>query len=153
LVLLAAFVGLGLVSCRSGSPSPTASATAQSGEGRSVLVGSAPSCRPPATIQPGNLAANLPTGLSFPPGAGLLQVDRTAGVTTVVGESRLGIGPLQDLFRKQLVAAGHVIFSEDNEGVEAELFFATADGGVGAVRQSLARCPVGTTRFSISVSG
>jgi hypothetical protein len=100
----------------------------------------------------GDVATRLPPGVRFPAGARLLEVDVTGGVTTVVGETRLAIGPLQDVFRKQLTAAGREIFAEDNEGIEAELFFTLPQGGIGVIRQTRARCPAGVTRFSISLN-
>lgn len=115
-----------------------------------MVVGSAAPCVPPSAIPLADVAAKLPRGVSMPPGSRLLQVDVVAGMTTVVGESGVGITPLQALFRKQLQAAGREIFSEDNEGREAELYFTTPGGGFGVVRQTRARCPVGVTRFSIS---
>ncbi len=99
-----------------------------------------------------DLSAQLPSGLALPPGAGLLQVDTADGMTTVVGDSTLGVTALQDHFRRQIVAAGHEIFAEDNEGIEAELFFAVKEGGLATVRQRVARCPARTTRFSITVN-
>ena len=81
-----------------------------------------------------------------------MQYDVTGGVTTIVGETRIAIGTLQDRFRRQLVAAGREIFAEDNEGIEAELFFTLPGGGIGVIRETRARCPVGLTRFSISLN-
>jgi hypothetical protein len=98
------------------------------------------------------VAAKLPSGLSFPPGSRLLQVDVAGGVTTVVGEIETAIGPLQQQFRRQLTAAGREIFAEDNEGIEAELLFTIPGGGIGVVRETKARCPEGVTRFSFSLN-
>lgn len=144
-------VVLTLAGCSSSAPSATASAPPR-GEGRSVVVGSVAPCVPPSAIPFGDVAKRLPPGLSFPPGARLLQVDVAGGVTTIVGETRMAIAPLQARFRRELVAAGREVFAEDNEGIEAELFFTIPGGGMGVVRETKARCPVGLTRFSFSLN-
>lgn len=107
---------------------------------------------PPSSIPFDTVAAKLPAGLRFPPGSRLLEVDVTGGVTTIVGETRIAIGPLQDRFRAELKEAGRDVFAEDNEGREAELFFTIPGGGLGVVRETQARCPVGVTRFSFSLN-
>lgn len=117
-----------------------------------MLVGSLPGCVPPPRIAMRDLSGYLPTGLSLPAGAGLLSVDTAGGMTTVQGESTQTVTQLQDEFRRQVLAAGHDIFAEDNEGIEAELFFAVKGGGLATVSQRRARCPAGTTRFSITLN-
>ena len=154
LPLLLAALGLTAAACSSGSrvdASPTPSGP-PAGEGRSVVVGTVAPCVPPSPIPFGDVAKQLPPGLAFPPGSRLLEVDVTGGVTTIVGETRTAISPLQAHFRAELVAAGREIFSEDNEGIEAELFFTLPGGGIGVVRETKARCPLGMTRFSFSLT-
>lgn len=116
------------------------------------MVGSAAPCVPPSPIPVDRLGNRLPAGLALPPGSRLLEVDDTGGVTTVVGETSIGVSPLQNRLRKELTAAGRVIFSEDNEGIEAELFFSVPHGGIGVVRATRARCPVGMTRLTITLN-
>ena len=142
---------LALAGCGSGSSS-TAASPPPPGEGRSIVVGSAPPCIPPSSIPLGNVAELLPPGLAMPPGSRLLERDVTGGVTTVVGETRTPIAPLLAHFKARLTAAGRVIFSEDNEGIEAELFFSVPGGRIGVLRETRARCPVGVTRFSVTVN-
>jgi hypothetical protein len=138
------------VGCASSSGGDAA--VPRSGEGRSVVVGSAAACTPPSAIALTRASHKLPAGMSFPAGSRLLQVEEEDGVTTVVAESRQTISALQQLFRGQLRAAGREIIAEDNEGREAELYFSVPGGGLGILRQSLARCPVGVTRWSVTVS-
>jgi hypothetical protein len=147
-------IALALTACASGSdarPSATSSPL-PAGEGRSVVVGSVAPCVPPSAIPVTQLPATLPAGVALPAGSRLLSVDVTGGVTTIVGETRVAIGPLKEQFRRPLTRAGREIFSEDNEGIEAELFFTLPGGGIGIVRETRARCPVGVTRFSVSLN-
>jgi hypothetical protein len=140
-----------LAGCARGSSTgdDQSSAALPPGQGRSIVVGSAAACSPPPTIVVEDLAAKLPPGLTMPAGSRLLQVDETNGATTVIGETTTAISPLLALFRRQLLAAGREIFSEDNEGHEAELYFTLPGRGYGVVRETKARCPIGVTRFSI----
>jgi hypothetical protein len=150
--LLSAVALVAVAACASdGTPRANASSLPP-GEGRSVVVGTVAPCVPPSAIPFGDVTSKLPPGLRFPPGSRLLEVDVAGGVTTIVGESSAGIGQLHARFRAQLVAAGRDVFAEDNEGIEAELFFTIPGGGLGVVRETKARCPVGVTRFSFSLN-
>jgi hypothetical protein len=130
---------------------PPAPAGPVSGQGTSVVVGSAPGCVVPSALPASALGDALPAGLTMPPGSRLVAVTRDEFGTTVVGDAPGGINALHAAFRQQLVAGGLEIFAEDNEGVESELFFTDRDGRIGAIRQTRARCPAGVTRFSVNV--
>ena len=151
LIVLAGYVVVTSSSSEPAVPTASPTPTVQSGVGRSVVVGSAAGCVPPETIPMTELAGRLPTGITLPSDARLIEVTSTGIGTIVIADSRLGIGALHRSFRAQLVAARHEIFAEDNEGIEAELFFTTSSGSIGTIRQTRARCPVGTTRFSIEL--
>lgn len=150
-----ALIGVVVTGCSSGAfqaevPPPTTGPL--SGTGRSVLVGSLAPCVPRPTIAVDDVAARLPAGVSFPAGSRLIETYRLDGSVTVVADSDLSVNQLFEHFRAQLAAAGHEVFAADNEGREAELFFAERDGGIGAVRETQPRCPSGVTRVSVTSS-
>lgn len=160
LVVLVGLGGCGGGGARTTAPTtiapPPASSTSSSlptGEGASVIVGTTQPCVAPPALPVEAAAGKLPPGLSLPPNSSLIGVDEANGTTTVTGETSMGVTELQDVFREQLQAAGYVIHREDNEGIEAELFFGLPDGRVGVVQERLPRCPEGVTRFSVTVAG
>ena len=153
-VVIAIAIAIVVAGCTSGSETARGPTTVplREGEGRSVIVGSTTLCSPPESIPLGDVGSRLPAGLSLPPGARLLEVKEVDGTISVSGETQMGVADLQAFFRDQLTAAGYPIHREDNEGIEAELYFGLPDGRVGVVQERVARCPKGTTRFSITLA-
>lgn len=104
------------------------------------------SCDAPAeTVPLATASGELADGVRIPEGA---TITKTAA-GQVTGFAPGDVSDLLRTFRAQLDEAGANITSADDEGREAELRFATADGDKGEVRLSRSTCADHTTNFVI----
>lgn len=120
-------------------------------EGKSVLEGEPRKCTAAEPLDPAEAESLLPAGIHLPDGATYLSVKADPEHVTITASVE-GTTPtkLKTRYLAEVEAAGYKIERQDDEGFEAEVYFAFAAGRPGTLQFVKSACPPDTVRVVVS---